>query len=83
MRTRLEPAQARAIRAIHVTPAAKGGCPLGGRVPLVRAGPQKQETESRSKDLNSVSAVRTRLENQLEHPLQTLAGMLSIAYLCG
>ena len=28
-------------------------------------------------------AVRTRLENQLEHPLQTLAGMLSIAYICG
>ena len=28
-------------------------------------------------------AVRTRLENQLGHPLQTLAGMLSIAYLCG
>jgi hypothetical protein len=27
-------------------------------------------------------AVRTRLENQLKHPLQTLAGVLSIAYLC-
>ena len=52
---------------------------FGGMAP----GGTKQETESRSKDLNSVSAVRTRLENQLEHPLQTLAGMLSIAYLCG
>ena len=55
-----------------------GGCPLGGRGPRVRDGlgakrrrgsgcrsietAAKQETESRSKDLNSVSAVRTRLE---------------------
>ena len=30
-----------------------------------------------------LSAVRTRLENQLEHPMQSVAGMLSIAYLCG
>ena len=38
VRTRLEPAQARAFRAIHVTPRRQGGCPLGGRVSLVRDG---------------------------------------------
>ena len=45
-------------------------------------GRSQNKKRSLAKWLNSVSAVRTRLENQLEHPLQTLAGMLSIAYLC-
>ena len=51
-----------------------GGMALGGR--------SQNKKRSLAKWLNSVSAVRTRLENQLKHPLQTLAGVLSIAYLC-
>ena len=49
-------------------PPPKAAAPSGGGYRSFETA-AKQETESRSKDLNSVSAVRTRLENQLKHPL--------------
>ena len=81
VRTRLEPAQARAFRAIHVTPRRQRRLPPRGASAARSRRPQNKKGDLTGWS-NLLSAVRTRLENQLKHPLQTLAGVLSFAYLC-
>ena len=61
VRTRLEPAQARAFRAIHVTPRRQRRLPPRGAGAARSKLPQNKK-RSLAGWLNSVSAVRTRLE---------------------